>query len=134
MRSFSVSEQSTRYCNYSKDKFNGELKCVIPEWLCGLTPEKSYRLFKSSEYAAKPGLEYNFIKSCCTGEYFYMDLIKKGCKPQEAREVLPLCIATEVAYTGFEEDWKYFFDLRCSESAHPDIRKLANELKLLINK
>jgi thymidylate synthase (FAD) len=132
MRSFSVSEQSTRYCNYSKDKFDGELKCVIPEWLCDLIPEKSYQLFKSSEYEYKPELEYNFIKSCCTSEYFYMDLIKKGCKPQEAREVLPLSTATEVVYTGFEDDWKHFFDLRCSESAHPDIRKLACTLRELL--
>lgn len=58
-----------------------------------------------------------------------MTLIDSGCKPQEAREVLPNATKTEVVMTGFEDDWNGFFKLRCDKAAHPDMQKLANELK-----
>lgn len=68
-------------------------------------------------------------------EQDYMYLIKEcDFKPQEARSILPLDTATCVFYTGFVKDWEHFFDLRCSSAAHPDIRKLALELKQQLEK
>lgn len=111
-RTFSVSQQSTRYCNFSKDKFGNEISFIKPYW------------YNSGESVTKA------FESCCKEcESEYMCLIKDGLLPQEAREVLPLSIATKVMYTAFESDLKHFFELRCSPAAHPDARKLANEIK-----
>jgi thymidylate synthase (FAD) len=115
-RALSISEQSTRYCNYSKDKFNNDITIVKPYWYDDLvaTDPTSASLFK---------LQVN----SCTNLYLLMTHM--GLKPQEAREILPLCTATEVIYTGFVSDWKHFFELRTAENAHPDIRKLALDLQ-----
>ena len=109
-RSFSIAEQSTRYCNYSKDKFGGEISFIKPSW----EMEKRDRLIYEGQLS--------------DAEYNYMQLIKNGWKPQQAREVLPLSTATEVVYTGFEKDWKHFFDLRYRETtgkAHPNMKQVA---------
>ena len=111
-RTFSVSQQSTRYCNFSKDKFGNEISFIKPYW------------YNSGESVTK--VFESYCKEC---ESEYMCLIKDGLLPQEAREVLPLSTATKVMYTAFESDWKHFFELRCSPAAHPDARKLANEIK-----
>ena len=134
-RTISPSEQSTRYCNYSKDKFGGEITFVIPEWV------KKYDYFRCGEEYAVNRLNedvacwYELLEK---SEKSYLSLISKGCKPQEARDVLPLSTATTVMYTGFVSDWKHFFELRTSVGAHPDARAIAipleekfNELNLL---
>ena len=59
----------------------------------------------------------------------YMELITLGFKPQEARAILPNAIKTEIVVTGFIDDWKHFFELRCDSAAHSDIRKLALDLQ-----
>ena len=64
-------------------------------------------------------------------ETFYLDLVKDyNMQAQEARAILPNATKTELVMTGFDSDWEGFFELRCAGSAHPDARKLANELKL----
>lgn len=132
-RTLSVSEQSTRYCNYSKDKFGVEITFVIPEWATNLTPE-----YKSLDYSGLDHNELVFLDSLAHAERSYMTMIRDGAKPQEARDVLPLATATTVMYTGFVSDWKHFFELRTSAGAHPDARAIAtplvgkfNELNLL---
>lgn len=132
-RVFSISEQSTRYCNYSKDKFGVEITFVIPEWATNLTPE-----YKSLDYSGLDHNELVFLDSLAHAERSYMTMIRDGAKPQEARDVLPLATATTVMYTGFVSDWKHFFELRTSAGAHPDARAIAiplvekfNELNLL---
>lgn len=132
-RTFSISEQSTRYCNYSKDKFGVEITYVIPSWATNLSPE--YNDLECS------GIDHNelvLLDSLKQGERHYMVMIKGGAKPQEARDVLPLATATTVMYTGFVSDWNHFFKLRTSAGAHPDARAIAipleekfNELNLL---
>lgn len=132
-RTFSVSEQSTRYCNYSKDKFGVEITYVIPSWATNLSPE--YNDLECS------GIDHNelvLLDSLKQGERHYMVMMRNGAKPQEARDVLPLATATTVMYTGFLSDWKHFFELRTSNGAHPDARAIAiplrdkfNELNLL---
>lgn len=132
-RVFSISEQSTRYCNYSKDKFGVEITFVIPEWATNLTPE-----YKSLDYSGLDHNELVFLDSLAHAERSYMTMIRDGARPQEARDVLPLATATTVMYTGFVSDWKHFFELRTSAGAHPDARAIAtplagkfNELNLL---
>lgn len=123
-RTLSVSEQSTRYCNYSKDKFGVEITFVIPEWATNLTPE-----YKSLDYSGLDHNELVFLDSLAHAERSYMTMIRDGAKPQEARDVLPLATATTVMYTGFVSDWKHFFELRTSAGAHPDARAIAIPLK-----
>ena len=141
------SEQSTRYCNYSKNKFGSEITYVIPEWIYKKRDEISKGVDpldgKSLEYIKNlSGVELLnelacYDKGVCAwmedleyGESSYMYLINDcGFKPQEARGLLRLDTATTVYYTAFVKDWQHFFDLRCSPAAHPDIRVLAENLK-----
>lgn len=117
-RVFSFAQESTRYCNYSKDKFNNELTFIVPSWLT--------KDMKSNITYLK------LIDTLNNIEETYTTLTKNGYKAQEARCILPNALKTELVMTGFESDWKHFFDLRCAPSAHPDARKLALELKELI--
>jgi thymidylate synthase (FAD) len=122
-RVFSFAQESTRYCNYSKDKFGNELTFIKPSW--------SY--FKNISYKDAGYFDGDvFESSLKKAESCYFKLIEKGWKPQQARQVLPNAIKTELVMTGFESDWEGFFKLRCSGAAHPDAQKLANELKDLL--
>ena len=79
------------------------------------------------------GIADNFLWCLNNAGMQYRLLINKGLKPQEARAVLPNATKTELVMTGFESDWEHFFELRCSGAAHPDAKKLADELKSLMN-
>lgn len=120
----SIAESSTRYCNYSKDKFGNEVTFCIPSWMN--IPEGSYC---DHDVAFMEELnEYKFyLHMLDSAERNYMYLIEQGLQPQQAREVLPLCTATEAVYTAFESDWNHFFDLRYFESTgkvHPNMKEL----------
>ena len=127
----SIAEQSTRYCNYSKGKFGGEVAVIIPEWCKGLVAGNSYNLEIAEICGESEGiepLEQDFIKAACAAENFYMQYIVRGWKPQQAREVLPLCTATEIIHTAFASDWRHFFDLRLfgkTGAPHPNMLHLA---------
>lgn len=114
-RVFSFAQESTRYCNYSKDKFGNELTFIQPCWsLAPMSPE-----------------DYNgsrFLEFLHESEDLYLSLIKEGWKPQEARAILPNALKTELVMTGFTSDWKHFFELRDASSAHPQARELAQPL------
>lgn len=71
----------------------------------------------------------NLVDALSQCELSYLSMINKGLKPQQAREVLPLCTKTELVMTGFAEDWEGFFELRTAESAHPQARELAIPLQ-----
>ena len=98
-RVFSFAMESTRYCNYSKDKFGNELSFIIPAWYD-----------ENNEYRFTP--EEQFAVMCEESERQYFALLNRGLKPQEARQVLPISIKTEIVMTGFVSDWKHVFDLR----------------------
>lgn len=124
-RVFSFAQESTRYCNYSKDKFGNELTFIKPSW--------SY--FKNTSYKDAGYFDGDvFESSLKKAESYYFKLIEKGWKPQQARQVLPNATKTELVMTGFESDWEHFFELRCSGAAHPDAKKLADELRELMVK
>jgi thymidylate synthase (FAD) len=140
---FSFAQESTRYCDYSKDKFGNDITYIIPSWLD--LPEGKYSnwdndwcdvselklLYPEVDNLSDPA--NCFLQSIKNAEYYYFMLINRGWKPQQARQVLPNATKTELVMTGFESDWEHFFELRCSGAAHPDAKKLADELKSLMN-
>lgn len=140
-RVFSFAQESTRYCNYSKDKFNNELTFIKPTWLD--IPTGDYTYWDGDwcdidnmkiQLPSDGGITDNFLWCLKNADSQYRLLINKGLKSQEARQILPNATKTELVMTGFESDWEHFFELRCSKAAHPDAQKLANELKELIHK
>lgn len=139
-RVFSFAQESQRYCNYNKDKFNNELTFIKPTWLD--IPTGDYTYWDGDwcdidnmkiQLPSDNGVADNFLWCLNNAGMQYRLLINKGLKPQEARGVLPNATKTELVMTGFESDWEHFFELRCSGAAHPDAKKLANELKSLMN-
>lgn len=139
-RVFSFARESTRYCNYSKDKFNNEITFIKPTWLD--IPTGNYTYWDGDwcdidkmkiQLPSDNGITDNFLWCLNNAETQYNLLINKGWKPQQARQVLPFAVCSPLVMTGFESDWEHFFELRCSGAAHPDAKKLADELKSLMN-
>ena len=114
MRVFSFAQESTRYCNYSKDKFGNEITYIIPCWW-------------KDEESNRAEAEFCHFLKYAEEQYFY--LLRQGWTPQKARTVLPNSLKTELVMTGFIKDWKHFFKLRCDSSAHPQARELAISLR-----
>jgi thymidylate synthase (FAD) len=106
----SFAQESTRYCNYMKDKFGTSVSFIYPEWL------------QDSEYL-------EFEEDCRILEIMYAKWINKGWTAQQARYFLPTGVKTELIMTAFASDWNHFFDLRCHSTAHPQARELAIPLK-----
>jgi thymidylate synthase (FAD) len=125
-RVFSFAQESTRYCNYSKDKFGNEITFVFPIWM----DEELLNSYGSYHTVARSNTpESIFIAGLNNAEKDYLSLINIGWKAQEARAILPNALKTELIMTGFESDWKHFFELRCPGSAHPQARELAIPLQ-----
>lgn len=113
-RQFSFVQESTRWCNYSKDKFENEITCIRPS---SLEKKESF---------------VDWVAAMGEAEKAYMSLISDGVKPETARGVLPLDLKTELVMTGTITQWQNFFKLRCANDAHPDARSLALKAKELI--
>lgn len=104
----SYCQESTRYCNYSKDKFGNEITVIKPcFWNEGTIP------FEYWETAMR------------MSEAKYFDLLAQGATPQEARAVLPNSLKTEVVMTANIREWRHFFKLRTASAAHPQMREVA---------
>ena len=141
-RSHSFAVESTRYCNYNKDKFNNELTFIIPSWSkileCSVKVDSLMSVDDLKRVSKEA--ETNWIQSLMSAEVNYLHMIEVGYKPQEAREVLPLATKCDMVMTGFVSDWNHFFDLRTSIIAetgkhHPDASALADPLyKEFINR
>ena len=154
MRVFSFAQESTRYCNYCKSKFNSELTFIIPEWvqyideggaywhdgICFRTGASADNMYMGSRSWTKPQpgddvdtwhTEEMLINSLYRSECDYINLITKykTLTAQQARAVLPNALKTELIMTGFVSDWEHFFKLRCHSTAHPDARVLAIPLQ-----
>ncbi len=136
-RRMSFAQESTRYCNYTKDKFNNELTYIIPVQMEDKLPEGNYTCWDGDwcdlnkmciQHACDGSIEDLFLTSLQCSEDYYNTFIGKGMKPQEARQVLPNALKTEVIVTGFPSAWSDFIKLRTASNAHPDIKKLANEI------
>lgn len=106
-RLFSFTQESTRYCNYSKGKFGGEIRVVRP-----------------LEFN-KPEDSWPWIRLMQDAEAAYFTMLAAGIKPEAARSVLPTCLATEIAVTGNFRQWRHFFKLRLDKHAQYSMRVLA---------
>ena len=112
----SYCQESTRYCNYSKEQFGTEITVISPAWTSpGYYP---YTIWK---------------KACSEAEENYFTLLDIGCSPQEARSVLPNSLKTEVVMTANLREWRHFIKLRTAPAAHPDMRRVARMLYDLLS-
>lgn len=122
-RDASFAQESTRYCNYSKDKFGNKIQVIKPFMLDdgdGIRP-------KTVEYDV-------WEKAMNDSAERYFEMIEAGCSPQVARSVLPNSLKTEVIMTARNYEWEHFFNLRCDSAAHPQMREIAIPLKNYLNK
>ena len=127
-RVMSFAQESTRYCNYSKDKFGNEITFIKP---CFLDDSKLALYGPYHTVIRDKSLESIFIANLNNAEKDYIDLIDLGWKPQEARTVLPNALKTELVMTGFVSDWNHFFNLRArgtTGAPHPQAKELAEPL------
>lgn len=111
-RPASYAQESTRYCNYSLDKFGREITVVRPSWCEEDTEGYSY-----------------WRASCDSAENDYFDLLDIGATAQQARSVLPNSLKTELVMTASLDEWEHFFKLRCAPDAHPDMQEVAKLAK-----
>lgn len=107
-RMASYCQESTRYCNYSKDGFGGEITVIRPLYLV----------------EGAEGWQYWKV-ACRMAEKSYFELLGCGCTPQEARAVLPNSLKTELIMTANIREWRHFLRLRCDKAAHPQMREVA---------
>lgn len=117
-----ICEQSTRYCNFTKNKFDGEIKICKPWWM----ENKKYDLDIINKY----------IDKCKDASYTYNEFIKQGVAPQDARGILPLDTATKVVYTYRVEEWKHILMLRyygITGKPHPNAEIIANKIREELN-
>ena len=132
-RVFSFAQESTRYCNYTKDKFNNQLTFIIPCWIKDIKEGDFYKFIEY--YSGDIASSREWYTTCLNAERRYFRLIENdNWKPQQARSVLPNSLKTELVMTGFDSDWQHFFELRCAANAHPQAKELADMLKDKFNK
>lgn len=112
--------ESSRYCSYDKNRFGNELTFIIPNWVNTNCPNKE------QEGPSVASMEWS--TAMLDAEASYMNLIKMGCTAQQAREVLPLAVKSELISCGFEDAWKNFFYRRCAKDAHPMAQEIAKPI------
>ena len=113
--------ESSRYCSYDKNRFGNELTFIIPNWVNTNYPNKE------QEGPSVASIEWS--TAMLDAEASYMNLIKMGCTAQEAREVLPLAVKSELISCGFEDAWSNFFYRRCAKDTHPMAREIATKVR-----
>ncbi len=107
----SFAQESTRYCNYSKDKFDNGITFIKPFFFDERS--KKYDLWK---------------RAMEESEYCYLHLLENGTTPQEARSVLPNSTKTEITITTNYREWRNFFKLRTAKAAHPQMQEITKPL------
>lgn len=128
-RVFSFAQESTRYCNYSKDKFGNELTFIIPSWVDTIEPgtyEDDHKF--PSMWGHDHWMESIWFDNMIKCEKDYITMVREYLTPQQARQILPNSLKTELVMTGFVSDWQHFFDLRArgtTGAPHPDAKALA---------
>ena len=106
----SYSQESTRYCNYSQDRFGNEITVVFPAF---------YGQKDSST------VDSLWMAACLQAEEYYFKMLANGASAQEARSVLPNSLKTELVMTANIREWRHFLKLRTAPAAHPDMRRVA---------
>lgn len=111
-RLFSFCQESTRYCNYSQDKFGNEITVIKPLFF-----EEGSEMY------------HNWLKACSFAEGTYFSLLSSGASPQEARSVLPNSLKTTIVVSGNPREWRHFFNLRKfgrTGAPHPQMKQVAD--------
>ena len=120
----SFAQESTRYCSYNKDKFDGELTFVCPQRIIARSCDEVVDVWQTLEDAWR------------SAEQSYMELIHKGASAEIAREALPIGVKAEIVIKANVREWMHIFQLRTSKKAHPRMRELMiplrEELKTLM--
>ena len=111
-RHTSFSIESTRFCNYNKDKFDNELKFIKP---CNIEPGQIYAFWMN---------EMQNI------EHTYQEMSRRGCTPDQMRMILPHSTAATVTMTANIREWKHILELRCTKHAHPSVQQVMIPLLL----
>lgn len=118
----SYSQESQRYCNYTKEKFNNEIVFVRPEW----TKDLNTGVWASNDPLV---IQENLLNNACSvAEKAYFEMIKNGAKPEQARAILPNCVKTQFVWSANMREIRHFIKLRATKNAQPEIRKLAIKL------
>lgn len=107
----SYCQESTRYCNYGKEKFGRQITIIQPYWWNEADSE-TQRIF---------------TENCEQSAYAYFELLDRGYPPQAARDVLPQALKTEIYVSANLREWRTILNLRCAKAAHPEIRALMLE-------
>ena len=146
-RVFSFLQESTRYCNYGKDKFGNQITFIIPRWIHDIQEEIASTVDSATGLSREYFRDYqtdilmnnlttvdrtvsSYMDTLQAIEDCYLDMtMEDGLKPQQARQILPNALKTELIMTGTIEQWEGFFKLRCAPSAHPDAKYLADMLR-----
>ena len=120
----SFAQESTRFCNYSKDKFDGEITVVLPYFLTKLSEEHRltlqdilYRMRFMQDGRESTPEDIQFVRwynACRVSEIEYLTLLKNGCAPEEARTVLPMSLKTDIVMTANMREWRQIFKLRAA--------------------
>ena len=124
-RTMSFIQESQRFVNYSKDKFNNEVTFIKPCWMDSTLIEKA---LKTHPLIVDLKPEILFVKNSLNSEQDYLDLLKLGYKPQQARVVLPNSTKTELYMCGFKEAYEHFFELRDNKIVDPQMYDLAHPM------
>lgn len=119
----SYAQESTRYCNYSKDKFGNEISYV--DLLGGMQLDPKVNKLTAETFDA---IYNEWLSACFDAEQHYNRMIELGATPQIARSVLNNSTKTEICITMNLREWRHFFKLRCAPSAHPQMREIAMKL------
>lgn len=114
----SYSQESTRYCNYSKDKFGNQISVI------DIATGFSYDMDSPSD-RRKFEIWHDAMEA---SEKYYFQMLEAGASPQEARAVLPNSLKTELVMTMNLREWRHFFRLRADGGAHPQMREIAGML------
>ena len=132
----SFSQSSTRYCNYSKEKFGSELTFIIPPIFYDILKPGRYEITDDSMWENLTTNEIiphdikivGWLDTLRCSEYTYLSLIECGVTPQYARSVLPTCLKTNIVTTANLREWRHILALRSDPAAHPQIRELMVDL------
>lgn len=112
----SYSQESTRYCNYSKDKFGNQITCI--DLATGFPMIWTTRTtVKNTRYGRK---QWKLQKQ------YYFQMLELGAKPEEARSILPNSLKTEIVMTMNLREWRHFIRLRSANAAHPQMRQVSD--------
>ena len=122
-RPASFAQESTRYCNYSKDKFDNTISYI--DLFGGMELDNKVKRMSANE---KSAIYDEWVSACEDAERHYFKMLELGATPQIARSVLNNSTKTEICITMNLAEWRHFFTLRLSPAAHPQMREVASML------